>query len=202
MFTRDAKRIMDEGRELKEAYRGEVDLEQPLAERPKGRANRLRAFLYTFPFLMILWIIFSGKFDSFHLSLGVISCALVAYFSGEFLVGSNPSFKHGNRVFWRFMAYIPWLMWEIIKANVHVMRLTLHPNALELMEPHLIRFRSDLKSDIAKVTFANSITLTPGTITVSVDTNGEFVVHAIDLPSGEALPGEMEKQIAKVFEVE
>ncbi len=202
MFTRDAKNISEEGRKRQEAHRGEVDPDQPLAERPKGRANRLRAFYYTFPFFMVFWIIFSGKFDSFHLTLGVISCALVAYFSGDFLVNSQSNFKHDYKIFLRFAAYLPWLMWEIVKANIHVMYLTLHPNALELMEPHLIRFRSILESDMAKVTFANSITLTPGTITVSVSNNGDFVVHAIDLVCGEALPGEMEKQIARIFEVE
>jgi len=70
---------------------------------------------------------------------------------------------------------------------------------MELIDPRIIKFRSRLKSDLALVTFANSITLTPGTITVYISLDGDFKVHAIDKASGEPLPGEMEARIARAF---
>jgi multicomponent Na+:H+ antiporter subunit E len=70
---------------------------------------------------------------------------------------------------------------------------------MDLIDPHIIEFDSRLKSDYARTTFANSITLTPGTITVAVTVLGIFSVHCIDVESGKPLPGEMEDRIAKVF---
>jgi len=90
-------------------------------------------------------------------------------------------------------------MVEIVKANLHVTYLVFHPRMMDLIDPRIIKFRSKLKSDMALVTFANSITLTPGTITVDVSLDGDFKVHAIDKASGEPLPGEMEARIAKAF---
>jgi multicomponent Na+:H+ antiporter subunit E len=80
------------------------------------------------------------------------------------------------------------------------MYLVFHPGMMELIDPKIINFKSKLKSDMALTTLANSITLTPGTITVYVTDYGEFEVHVIDSQSGESLPGEMETRIAKIFE--
>ena len=70
---------------------------------------------------------------------------------------------------------------------------------MDLIDPRIIQFKSKLKSDISLVTFANSITLTPGTITVDVSVYGDFRVHVIDKPSGKSLPGEMEIRVRKIF---
>jgi multicomponent Na+:H+ antiporter subunit E len=70
---------------------------------------------------------------------------------------------------------------------------------LELIDPKIITFNNKLTGDISRTTFANSITLTPGTVTVNVSVLGRFRVHCIDEKSGRFLPGEMEKKIAKVF---
>ena len=79
------------------------------------------------------------------------------------------------------------------------MYLVFHPRMMELIDPRIIKFRSKLGSDLALVTFANSITLTPGTITVDVSIDGDFKVHAIDKASGDPLPGEMEARVSKAF---
>lgn len=97
------------------------------------------------------------------------------------------------------MIYIPWLLWEIIKANFHLLFIVFHPKMKDLIDPHIIIFKTNLKTDIAITTMANSITLTPGTITVSADSDGVFRVHAIDKASAEALPGKMLDKVAKVF---
>ena len=99
----------------------------------------------------------------------------------------------------RFIKYIPWLLYQIFVANLHLMYLTFHPRMMELIDPKIIKFKSRLKGDLSLVTFANSITLTPGTITVYVSIDGDFKVHAIDKKSSEGLPGEMEDRIIRVF---
>jgi len=165
---------------------------------PRNRRLFFYPFILTFIIMCGTWVLLSGKFDAFHLSLGVISCALVAYLSSDFLF-SSPRPRGVLSQWVRFATYIPWLMVEITKANLHVMKLVLHPRGMDMIDPRIVKFRSKLKSDLALVTFANSITLTPGTITVSVSLDGDFKVHAIDKASGDPLPGEMEQRIAKAF---
>lgn len=155
-------------------------------------------FFLTFFILFALWIVLSGRFDGFHLIMGVISCGIVAFLSADLFF---PVQLHRNHFFvWlRFTGYIPWLLYQIFLANLHVMYIVLHPRMMELIDPHIIEFNSKLTSDISRTTFANSITLTPGTITVDATTVGKFSVHCIDEDSGKPLPGEMEERIAKVF---
>lgn len=170
----------------------------PANQSPRKRRLFFYPFVLTFIIMFGLWVVLSGHFDSFHLSLGVISCTMVSYLSSDLLFPS-PKTKGLFGQWARFIWYIPWLMLEIIKANLHVTYLVFHPRMMELIDPRIIKFRSKLKGDLALVTFANSITLTPGTITVYISLEGNFKVHAIDKASGEPLPGEMEAKIAKVF---
>ena len=150
--------------------------------------------------MFALWIILSGKFDVFHLSLGVISSAIVAFFSADLLFGNQGIKVINLPASWiRFIRYVPWLLYQIFTANLYVLYLTFHPRMMELIDPRIIKFRSRLKGDLSKVTFANSITLTPGTITVYMTLDGIFSVHAIDKKSRQGLPGEMEKRIARAF---
>jgi len=152
----------------------------------------------TFIIMFGFWLIFSGRFDLFHLALGLISCALVTFFSHDLLFPAGLKLNFLGR--WiQFARYIPWLLYQILLANLHLLRLCFHPRMMELIDPHIIEFGSRLDSDVARTTFANSITLTPGTITVNVSLLGRFTIHCIDRPSGKPLPGEMERRVAGVF---
>ena len=77
----------------------------------------------------------------------------------------------------RVLFYLALLFIEIVKANLQVIRLVLSP-VIEV-EPCLVRFRTDLRSEAARVALANSITLTPGTLTVSLEGN-DLLIHALD----------------------
>jgi multicomponent Na+:H+ antiporter subunit E len=79
------------------------------------------------------------------------------------------------------------------------MYLVFHPKMMDLIDPRIIRFKSKLDREISHLIFANSITLTPGTITVFVSIYGDYAVHAIDQQSGQSLPGEMEKRVSKIL---
>jgi multicomponent Na+:H+ antiporter subunit E len=166
----------------------------------RGKTFHFYSFLLTFIIMLGVWILLSGKFDSFHLSLGVISCGIVAYLSADLLFPSKPKGLLGQWI--GFARYVPWLLVEIGKASLHVTYLVFHPRMMDLIDPRIIKFRSKLKSDLSLVTFANSITLTPGTITVYVSVDGDFKVHAIDKASGDPLPGEMEVRISRAFSEE
>ncbi|MDJ0803196.1 MAG: Na+/H+ antiporter subunit E [Desulfobacterales bacterium] len=169
---------------------------KPFEEPTPAEKSRLPHF-FTFCVCMITWLVLSGKFDFFHIALGVVSSAIVSITSGDMLlkahrIGGLP----GNWI--RFIAYIPWLLFEIFRANLHVMRLVFHPRMMDLIDPRMVRFQSQLDDEMARFILANSITLTPGTITVFVSIYGIFTVHAIDKASGEGLPGEMETRVAAI----
>lgn len=156
---------------------------------------RVFAFLILFGF----WILFSGKFDLFHLTLGVISCLIITLWSKDLV------FRNRKKGLWtdlvkvpKFIIYCFWLLIQIVKANLNVIYLALHPRMIQLLSPQIIRFKTTLKSELARVVLANSITLTPGTITVRID-GDEFIVHALTGRIAEGTPGEMERRIANVF---
>jgi multicomponent Na+:H+ antiporter subunit E len=163
-----------------------------------GKQSGPGPFVLSFLILAFFWILFSGKFDLFHLSLGIISCLIVSAVSHKLLYpdGVKPKFL----IFWlRFAGYIPWLLYQIFLANLQVLYIVFHPRMKDLINPQIIEFNSRLKSDVSRTTFANSITLTPGTITVSVSVMGKFAVHCINDKAGQSLPGEMEDRVGKVF---
>ena len=176
------------------------DKNEARPSRSSRARKRVMPFLLTFFIMFVLWVLLSGKFDAFHLTLGLISCSIVAYFSADLLF-ETPSIKVTRLTgsWLRFARYIPWLLYQVFLANLHVLYLSCHPKMMDLIDPKIIKFRSKLQGDLSRVTFANSITLTPGTITVYVSLDGNFSVHAIDKKSQEGLPGEMEARIARVF---
>jgi multicomponent Na+:H+ antiporter subunit E len=164
------------------------------ADRSRGPSNTLRR-LAVFVILFAFWLLLSGHYDLFHLSLGLICCLLVAYISHDLLieniVGSNRIRKTR-----RFISYVPWLIYQIVLANLHVAYLILNPKAID---PRIVRFKTKLKSQFAMVTLGNSITLTPGTITMDI-IDGEFYVHALsEKVADDLLTGEMERRVAHVY---
>src|SRR5574344_634077 len=120
-------------------------------------------FFILFPF----WLVFSGKFDFFHITLGVISCSSVAFTSKDLfkLIGS---FYKNFAIFIKLIFYFPWIVFEIIKANIDVSFIILSRKILDKIDPIVFTYKTTLKNKFAQVIFANSITLTPGTVTMSL----------------------------------
>ena len=160
----------------------------------------MQAKLVTFVIMLSFWVILSGMFDAFHLTLGVICCILVSLFSGKMLFTDLQVEVRARQIF-GMLVYGPWLLWEIVLSSLQVAYIVLHPQMLDKMDPQIIRFKTKLKSNFARVTFAQSITLTPGTITVSLQ-NDEMTVYALTQSAADSLPGEMEKRIARALEPE
>jgi multicomponent Na+:H+ antiporter subunit E len=157
------------------------------------------AFWLTFAISMATWMVLSGLFDVFHLTLGVIGCAIVADLNAR-AMWPDVKLGHTLRQWRRFVAYVPWLLWQVWLANLHLLRLTFHPRMMQLINPRIVSFKSRIHNQMGMFILANSITLTPGTVTVFASVMGRFTVHAIDDASARALPGEMEDRVAKIFE--
>jgi multicomponent Na+:H+ antiporter subunit E len=153
--------------------------------------------LATFIVMAGFWVLMSGMFDGFHLTLGLLCCLLIAFLSSELLFG--PDFRVRFSQVTGMIVYLPWLFWQILLSNLHVAYIVLHPRMEELIDPQLVRFRTKLKGSFARVTLAQSITLTPGTITVELD-DDEFTVYALTAATASGLPGEMEARLIAALE--
>ena len=127
--------------------------------------------------LVLLWIIFNGRFTVEILLFGMGISAFVYWFMCRFLDFSFRKdlllFKEGFLFLW----YVAALLVEILKANRASFRLLM--SSREEIEPYIVHFKTDLETESARVLLANSITLTPGTITVSLE-GDEFYVHCLD----------------------
>jgi len=124
--------------------------------------------------LSAFWLGMSGLYKPLILSFGAVSLLITLVLTVR-LTGidrdSSPYFKTPG-----ILMYFPWLMWEIIKSNYTVIRACLRAD-LDIA-PALVKVKTTCRSDFAKVLFANSITLTPGTVTVEVE-GDKLLVHAL-----------------------
>lgn len=156
-----------------------------------------------FVLLLATWAMFSGKFDAFHLGLGILASLIVTWLSQDLLFEDrkkNLADRLAEAA--RFVSYVFWLLWQIVLANVHVFKLAMTKEGEEEISPRVVKLKTKLKSDFAKFVYANSITLTPGTITIQINGN-EFLVHAIsEAVEKDLQSGEMERRVAVVFEPE
>ena len=153
------------------------------------------SFLITTIAMFIFWILLSGEFTFILITSGVVASLITAYLSHDIFIGKADLKTETGRVF-KFIVYIPWLLWEIILANVEIAYLVLSPKPL--VDPQIVRFKNDLKTDLGIVTLAHSITLTPGTVTVEANKE-EFIIHAIWQKSAEGIiGGEMQRKVKKI----
>ena len=155
-----------------------------------------------FSLLLITWVILSGLLDEFHIGLGILSCVLVTWLSSGLLFNDRSlSFHSRLRQAFRLFFDLSWLLWQIVLANIHVLRISFSTRVRERIQPQLVRFRSGLKSDFEKYVLAQSITLTPGTVTLKID-DDVFLVHAISDVAAEGLMGSMADRVRHVFSVD
>ena len=145
--------------------------------------------------LFVFWVLLSGSFEWIHLSMGLIFSFAVAWINS-----GHSLFVPKFRLWLRILLYLPWLFYKIIQSSLHLSKLILHP-ALPIT-PQLISVDSKLRHHAAVVLLGNSITLTPGTITVEVERN-KLIVHALDNTLSEDVASkEIESKIADIFKDE
>lgn len=130
-----------------------------------------------FLLFFMLWIIFNGQLTLEIAAFGIVISVLIVLFMCKFMDYSMKKELMFVRLWPWMIQYGFILLWEIVKANVDTAKFIL--NQKIEVEPQLIHFTSPLKTELGKVILANSITLTPGTITVSLE-NNEYTVHCLD----------------------
>jgi multicomponent Na+:H+ antiporter subunit E len=154
--------------------------------------------LVTFLSLFTFWLVLSGRFDAFHLTFGVLCSGLVTWWSGDLMVENQwGGVRRLLELGLGLTGYLTWLLWQIVLSNVHLMKLSL--GDMREVSPRIVKFRTHLKTDFGKFMLANSITITPGTITLKI-IGDVFYVHAISEAAAAGLGGSMERRIAAVFE--
>ena len=168
------------------------------------RHKKLISIVLQFAMLFAFWLILSGHFQLRYILIGAFSAGLVTFLTNDLFYGA---LRYGARVdpglysvfvqILRFVAYLPWLLSRIIMANVQVAYLVLHPKMP--IEPAFLLFQTRMKKGMAQVTLANSITLTPGTITVSLE-KGSYIIHALN-PSlaQELVDAVMQNKVAAIY---
>lgn len=127
--------------------------------------------------LWILWVIFNGKLTWEIAIIGAILAGVTQWFLVRYLEVDRNFSKKLIRRFWRYLQYACVLVSEIIQSNIAVIKKILEVD--KEMESQLISFPVDLSTETARVTLANSITLTPGTITVFLH-GKEYVIVCLD----------------------
>lgn len=124
--------------------------------------------------LALLWFGLSGETSPFFLGLSVIAILLTLLLSARLkVIGRDASPYHRAP---QLLLYMGWLVVEIVKANVAVIMRVLGPR--HAIDPAVVRLRTRARTDLGKALFANSITLTPGTVSVDVD-GDKVLVHAL-----------------------
>ncbi|WP_277813026.1 Na+/H+ antiporter subunit E [Hyphomonas beringensis] len=124
--------------------------------------------------LVGFWLGMSGHFSPLLLSLGALSVAVCLILAYRLDIIDREGAPYVRIL--GYAMYFPWLMKEIVKANITVIRACVKAD-LDIA-PALVKVKTTCRTDLAKVTFANSITLTPGTVTVEVE-GDKMLVHAL-----------------------
>ena len=145
-------------------------------------------------FLALIWLGLSGFFQPLLLGLGLISCVGVVWIAHRMDVIDHEG--HPIHLGFRILGYWVWLIREIVKSNIDVARRILNP-ALPIA-PCLTIVKATQGSELGHVIFANSITLTPGTVSIVVD-DRTILVHAIAKELADDLQtGEMDRRVTAV----
>ena len=146
--------------------------------------------LLLFVFYSVIWLLLSGHYDPLLLTLGVLSCITCLYVTWK----ANFIDEEGLplHLLIRLPIYTLWLFKEIIKANIDTAKIIIVNNP----DPQNFRVKSSQKTEAGKVTYANSITLTPGTVTTVLD--GDILeVHALSSDMADDVKsGAMDKKVS------
>lgn len=162
------------------------------------------AIVLQFVVLFVFWLILSGRYELKYIIIGAFAAGVVTSLTNDLLYAPAARGSKGEngplfalKCSWRLLMYLPWFVLAIMKANIQVASLVLNPRLP--INPALLRFKTQMRREVSLVTLANSITLTPGTITVNLEQN-TFLVHAI-VPeaAGDLQTGLMQNKVGHIF---
>lgn len=144
-----------------------------------------------------LWLLLSGYFDvPLLLIFGALSCALVVFFAWRSEAIDPEERPLRLRFNTHILGYWPWLLWQIVLSNLDVARRIVDPKLP--ISPMLIALKPTQRSDLGRVIYANSITLTPGTVTTALS-GDTLEVHALTREAADSLlEGDMDRRVARL----
>ena len=162
----------------------------------------MRRLIY-FVLAFIIWLLLTWSINIQVIIAGLITSLIVAFLFHEILPKEHRVFISPVRVFW-FLVYLPVFFYYVFKANFDVVYRALHPKMP--IKPGIVKIRTTLKTDSGITALANSITLTPGTLTVDLTDDGFLYIHWINVKSDdleqatEFIARRFEWFIKKIFE--
>lgn len=165
-------------------------------------AGNVSKYIYTAIILFLLWIVLTSTFFWQELVAGIVLAAMVAAMGYSLFTEKGVGNFHPKRLA-LLIIYIPVFLWDVVKANLDVAYRVLSPKMP--IKPGIVEIHTDLQSDIAKLGLANSITLTPGTLTMDVDGDRMFI-HWINVKTSdineasEEIGGKFERYMKVIFE--
>lgn len=150
------------------------------------------------------WIVLSGRFETKYLTIGAFCAAAITYLTRDLMRPEGVAVRNrGVGVNFmiagigRFVLYVIWLLWSIVQANLQVAYIVLQPKMP--IQPGLLSMRTKLRNRTGHIILANSITLTPGTITVDFD-DGVYSVHALVPGAAQSLlDAKMQSKLERIF---
>lgn len=149
-------------------------------------------------FYLGLWLLLSGYFtDPLLLAFGALSSALVAFVARR-VRASDPDERAASWRWWspQAIAYWPWLLWQVVLANLDVAKRIVDPELP--ISPALITLKPTQRGDLGRFVYANSITLTPGTVTTALS-GDTLEVHALTREAADSLlEGDMDRRVARL----
>jgi multicomponent Na+:H+ antiporter subunit E len=158
-----------------------------------------------FAVAFFVWLLLSWAPDWQHVVAGVFVALFVAFMTGDLFITRPQLLKHPLRYWYFFVFYLPRFLWECFKANIDVAYRVIRPSLP--INPGIVKVKTNLKTDTAITFLANSITLTPGTLSVDVDKQSGFLyVHWIDVEAKDVetatklIVGRFEYILKKIFE--
>jgi multicomponent Na+:H+ antiporter subunit E len=161
----------------------------------RHRGLAIQAFL-----LAGLWLLLSGKFAPIYFFWGAVSVALALGLShrlSNLPLDEKADIGYPVIIFPRLIIYLFWLIGQILKSGITIAYVVLHPKMP--IQPMLVRFSSMQPNVLTKVILGNSITLTPGTLTLDI-IDDQFIVHALTMDTAQDLiSGDMEARVAQLY---
>ena len=160
--------------------------------------HKLSMFVVLFGF----WMVLSGRTETKFIVYGLLTAAVTTWVTYPLLLVPN---KEGSKKYFvfgvsipKFIMYFFWLMWQLVLANIDVLLAT---TAQELdIDPKVVRFYFRADNPMASVVLANSITLTPGTVTINVTDDGLYEIHALTRGAAAGvLDGSMQKKVPALY---
>lgn len=162
----------------------------------------MRRLIY-FVLAFIVWILLTWSLEAQTVIAGLAVSVVVSLLFHEILPKEHHVFISPVRIFW-FIVYVPVFFYYVIIANIDVVYRVIHPKMP--IKPGIVKIKTNLKTDSGITALANSITLTPGTLTVDLADDGFLYIHWINVKSTDVeeatkrIGQRFEYFIAKIFE--